>query len=274
MENHITDNNFQVKKSKKARLILIITGLLISILLIWYMVYQSITAAGFASRLNSLNDSLYVARIGQNFAPPRQADFLENLYMLEEKRAFQNAREIMSRSDSVRLTIHLPDSTLRIEIKGLVVHTAKILNFKTSGSLKKWPAMVKSYWLSEPFRAEKNISTILREPIVIKHAPADTIEAQNTPETVPKTETGNVYFTYETGKNLIIHINQSVDGKKKGYLKQKMSRNFRKFIRTARAMLSFKKSEYQQTLELTITKKDAKTVYRALPEFPMITVRL
>lgn len=274
MENNITENNLQVNHCKKPRLILILTGLVFFGLLTWYLIHQSITAAEYAGKINSLNDSIFNARVGQNFAPPREPDFLDNLYMFEEKRAFQNAREMMSRTDSVRLTIHLPDSTLRIEIKGLVVHTAKILNFKPSGSLKNLPAMAKSGWLSEPFKAEKSISTILREPIIVKHAPADTIEAQNMPETVPQPETASVYFTWETGRNLIIHINQQEDGKMKGYLAQKLRRNFRKFWKTAGAMLNFSKTEYNHTLELTLDKKDARIVYRALPEFPLITVRL
>lgn len=274
MENNITENKIQISYRKKNSLILIITGLIFFVLLTWYLVFQSITAANYAEKLNSLNDSIFNVRVGQNFAPPREPDFLEKLYTLEEKRAFQNAREIMSRNDSVRLTIHLPDSTIRIEIRGLVVHTAKILNFKSSKSLKNLPAMAKTNWLSEPFKAEKSISTILREPIVVKHAPADTIEAQNMPETVPEPQTGKVYFTWETAKNLIIYVNQQEEGKMKGYHVQKLRRNFRKLWKTAGAMLGFRKTEYEHTLELTLDKKDARIVYRALPEFPLITVRL
>jgi hypothetical protein len=274
MEINITENNLQVNQNKKGRFIIIFTALVFFGLLTWYLVYRSIIVAEYAEKLNSLNDSIFKARVGQNFAPPIQTDFLENLYNLEEKRAFQNAREIMSRTDSVRLTIHLPDSTLRIEIKGLVVHTAKILHFKKSGVLNNLPVMAKSGWLSEPFKAEKSISTIVREPIVVKQAPADTIEAQNMPETVPQPETGNVYFTWETGRNLIIHINQVEEGKMKGFLVQRFKRNFRIFRKNAVAMLNFRKTEYEHTLELTLDKRDARIVYRALPEFPLITVRL
>ncbi len=266
--------NTQVRNKSKLNRAFYIPAILIALITLWYMVYESISTVRYASQMNSLNDSIFAARIGSQFSVPGTENFTEELIEKEKQKAFLNSRIIMSRPDSVRLTINLPDSILQLEIRGLVVHTSKILKYNASGLLQRKHALLKAHWISEPFQAVKNYSTIPREPIVVVYAPADTIEAQNAPELVPEPDKTNIYFTYVTDKNLIIHVNQSENGKKDGYLFQNLLRNYKKFKNSVDEMIKFKNKEIVHSLELTISMQDAKTIYRALPEYPMITVRL
>lgn len=275
MEHSQTNNTGQeINTRKTGKTLFIFAGVLIVLFLVWYLVFQSVSTVKYVKYLDNLNDNLLKKEIGQflNTAPAEEE--LERLIQVLGKKAYLDARMKMAESDSVRLVINLPDSLIFIEIKGMTVHTVKIIKYKSSGLIQNMPDMVKIDWLSLPFKVLNTYSTIPHEPIVIKHAPADTTEAQNMPETVPEPDDLKVYFTYETNKNLILHFNQIEEGKMDGVFLQRLKRNWKKLRKSVSIMVRFQKSYFTLSLELSVSRQDAKTIFRALPNYPQITILL
>lgn len=269
----MSENQTAQIKNRSKKSIRLTALVLVLMLVSGYLAFQFLSARNYAIQTNLIMDSLYRERVGSQFAPPVKEDFWDNLVEMEKAKAFNNARMKMAQSDTVRLVIHLPDSTLRLEIKGLTVHTAKILDLRVSPSLSKIPPLVKVWFFSVPFKTTGYYSAIPHEPIVIKHAPADTIEAQNSPVLPPEPDDRNVYFTYKTGRNMVIHFNQSENGKRKAYLWQKISRDLAYFKESLGYMIRFRYRPFQHKVEITIDKQDARTIYRALPEYPLIAIK-
>ncbi len=270
----MSDNFTENDKRRSFRVVRLFTIIVVTVFIGWYMIFHFLSARNYAIQINMITDSLFIEKIGKRFAPPSSENFWNTLTEKEKNRAFLNARHEMAQSDSVRMTIHLPDSTLWLEIKGLVVHTVLIRDVKLTASLRQIPPLAKAWWLSSPFKTIEHSSTIPHEPIVIKHAPADTIEAQNSPVLPPEPEDKLVYFTYKTDRNLTLHFNQWEDGNRKGYFCRKMKRELKSFGATLGYMLQFRYKPFEHRIEITLDKKDARTIYRALPEFPKIAVKI
>ena len=87
---------------------------------------------------------------------------------------FYQARVAMAQTDSVYLTITLPDSLINLEISGVVVHSSRMTSISTSKMLKKGNDFVISSLLGSPMRIVKDFATIPKEPIMVKIAPKDT----------------------------------------------------------------------------------------------------
>lgn len=71
------------------------------------------------------------------------------LKLLKEK-AYLQSRILMAETDSIYLTIDVPDSLVNIEISGVVVHSAKIADLKMSRILMKGNEYIISTLLSSP----------------------------------------------------------------------------------------------------------------------------
>ena len=92
------------------------------------------------------------------------------LKLLKEK-AFLQSKIIMAETDSIYATINLADSTVNVEISGVVVYKAKMSHFKTSKLLMKGDDNIILSMLASPFTISSAYATIKKEPVMIKMAP-------------------------------------------------------------------------------------------------------
>jgi hypothetical protein len=106
------------------------------------------------------------------------------LALLKEK-SFLQSRLIMAESDSIYLTVSIPDSTINIEISGVTVHKARINSLKASRIIRKGNQQLILSMLATPFTVSNSLSTIRKEPVMIKTAPKDTSEFK--PDVMPDT---------------------------------------------------------------------------------------
>lgn len=187
------------------------------------------------------------------------------LALMKEK-AYYQSRVAMAATDSIYMTINLGDSTLNLEISGVVVHTAEIKKIKLSHILKRdeYPVL---NMLSTPFVITADYSTIKKEPVMIKMAPKDTSEYQ--PDIIPDTadyEPVNFILLMENGVK--IHIYQGE--------KLRAGDNLNRFLFDLRdrlrittstlfSTIRFRVPEYYPYIRIRLARADSKRIYRALP---------
>ena len=237
---------------------LIITGM--------FMIYHLIME--MAAPIKKLNDIRTEYGFVQNKKNPvDERIFSDSTYLaLLKEKAYYQSRVTMAATDSIYMTINLADSTVNLEISGVVVHTADIKKKDISRILKRdeYPVL---NMLSSPFVIATDISTIKKEPLMIKMAPKDTSEYQ--PDIIPDTadfEPVSFILVMENGVKIQVYQDE----------KLRAGDNFHRFVfdlrerlRTTAAALSktitFKVPEYYPYIKIRLARADAKRIYRALP---------
>jgi hypothetical protein len=200
--------------------------------------------------------------------PVDERIFTDSTYLsLLKEKAFLQSRVTMAESDSIYLTINLPDSIVNLEINGVSVHKAYIERINVSKMYKGRNDYVILSMLSYPLTIRRNFSSIEKEPLMIKIAPKDTSEY--VPDIIPDTadyEPVNFIMEMENGTRVCIYQNEklrSLDGIRFFIfdLKQRFRCTAGRFVR----IITFRVPEYQPYIKLRIPRSDAKIIYRALP---------
>ncbi|HOU01460.1 MAG TPA: hypothetical protein PK719_05305 [Bacteroidales bacterium] len=190
------------------------------------------------------------------------------LSLLKQK-SYLESRVIMANTDSIYLTISLPDSTVNLEISGVSVHTAPIKHYELSRIIKKGNEYVISSFLSRPFTIQKDYSSIPKEPLMIKMAPKDTSEYQ--PDIIPDTaDFEPVNYIMEMDNGIRLFIYQDENKLNPGDHFHRITFDFRyrlaAFIETLRSVLVFKVPDYHPYIKIRLPRSDAKIIYRAMPK--------
>jgi hypothetical protein len=198
----------------------------------------------------------------------------DSIASLKIKEAFLQSRITMAKSDSISFSVDLIDSLLFLEVKGVVVLEAKIQKIAKSRFFSRVDNEPLIKYLSQPFIVSDKSATIEKEPIVFKKAPKDTIEAARQvfkPDTMANEI---ICINIEFDKNLILEISQSEEKpefKNLNYLIKKRSWNF---VQVAKKSFSFKEPYYTPKIIIELPKKDVKSIYRALPYKPQMSLIL
>ena len=195
------------------------------------------------------------------------------LKLLKEK-AFLQSRIIMAESDSIYLTLNLPDSTANIEISGVVVHKAKISSIQTSNILMKNNENTILSMLASPFTISYAYSTIKKEPVMIKMAPKDTSEYK--PDIMPDTSiTEPVNYVFEMTNGTRIYVYQQENSK----FKDRMSHfsfdikdRLRETWSSLKSVAVLKAPDYHPFIKMKLSRNDAKIIFRAIPKNGQIAV--
>jgi hypothetical protein len=191
-----------------------------------------------------------------------------------EKEAFLSSRLAMANSDSIGITLNLLDSTLCLEIVGVVVHKSKLLKIKKSRFLDKTNEVAKIKWLKTPFRIISYEASIPKEPITITKAPKDTIEAAQmntkTVDTIPE------YISYKLllDRGLLIEISQSNDSLPKWAkpTPSYFSKKWDGFKETAASLFGVTDKEFVPYIFIEIPFYEARSIYRAIPQNAQVTI--
>jgi len=201
----------------------------------------------------------------------------DKLFRLELTEDFLNARLKLAQSDSVGISINLPDKVVTMEIEGVVVRECKILDYTITKGFSRLTRDRLVTWLSDPFTLQSSVSTILKAPVVYLKAPKDTTEAneQQTAPTLPADTT--VYFRLFFDRNLTVDINQEetppAKGKKARF-KFKLHNRYFSAREALRALFRPQESPYHFWIRLKLSREDARIIYRALPEHGLMALRL
>lgn len=191
--------------------------------------------------------------------------------------AMLNSKLLLSENDSICFSINLADSLLNLELKGVTIHRTKISWCKTGRLFSKIGRPQLYKYLSTPFVVENYRSTIVKVPVVIKHAPKDTAEANKikaVPQ-LPPNEYVRYAFKFDKPLRIIVEQEEKAAGKYKlRALKAKTGERLKFFGEISSGIFSFKIPEYQPLIRIKIPRDEAKTIFRALPENAAMSLQL
>jgi hypothetical protein len=202
--------------------------------------------------------------------------FADSTYLrLLKERAYLQSRVVLAQTDSIYLTINLADSSMNLEISGVIVHRARIGSFKTSGILTGNESIV-SAMLAAPLTIASDRATLKKEPVMIKMAPKDTTEYK--PDVMPDTSiTEPVNYILEMTNGTRIYVYQIESDKRAERMVQMkfdLSDRLRQAWQALRRVAVFKVPDYHPYIKIKLPRSDAKIIYRAIPKYGQIAVYL
>lgn len=201
----------------------------------------------------------------------------EVVKMLREK-AYLTGRIDMAKTNGISLVVDLEDSVIRLELKGVVIHKAPILNYSKSRLFEYSDQFAISKLLSFPGTVISYEGTLPKEAIIVKIAPKDTTEANNRPNIAPDTsKIEAVYYNLKLDNGINLHISQieekSYKGKLAGFIFYSRE-YFSALWNNTTTLISLKRPKLQINLWIKMDAKDGRIIYRSLPPNAHVTVRL
>lgn len=201
----------------------------------------------------------------------REISFLVN------EKAYKEALLKLSESDSIQLIINLSDSMVYLSIKGVIIHQTKVNEYKKDKLLNKLSLIQEVKLFSEPLSVKKEYATIVKEPIVIRHAPKDTLEASLNawkPDTLIQNP-AFVSLCLDYGIQIIFEQ----DDNKNFYDKWKsfMFYNQLRIWKVKKSITNFfclKKQQYTPTIIVKMPVDDLRAIYRAMPNRSLVVLKL
>ena len=197
---------------------------------------------------------------------------------LKSREAFLLSRLEMTESDSISFAISLKDSSVSLVVQGVTIYSAKIRFYKVSHAFKKVNPFVLTYWLSRPFIVDTHFSSIPKTPVLYKKAPKDTIEAMSQLELDPlKNEPDPLHFTLVLDRKLVLNFEQS-EKPERGYLRQlkvyKKEKRAMKRKNIRKNLVRFTPVEFVPEIKISLDRKAARVIYRAIPENALVALQL
>lgn len=196
-------------------------------------------------------------------------------FKLYKEKTWLESRLNTAKSDSISLSVNLKDSLLQLELKGVVLLSSPIINFKADRFFNELPANGYHVLFGKEVVAKNSLSTIEKVPLTVKKAPKDSLEYANqsqVPDSIPNEE---VHWLMQLDNEIELRIEGSDPELGEKQLRNKFwwKRDFNQITRNLEETLLFKTPEYKPVITVVVTKTDAKAIYRALPDKPAVNIR-
>jgi hypothetical protein len=175
------------------------------------------------------------------------------------------------------LVLDLINNTAILEMKGVPLHECRILNSNISNSIKMYHTETLLNWMAEPFTVKHVEATIPKIVFIEKIAPKDTIEANKVQVEPAMPKLGDVYIVMDFDRNLRLVISQTekpdAEGKKLiSDLRWKYQRI--EIKRTLQSFIKFNREPAMPQIDIVLPKSDATILYKALPLYPKMILRM
>lgn len=248
----------------KFLVLFLVVALLLPIILIIYSIvipvgrYQAVPWSGLQT------DSLHAEVKLNHDEKQLVASFIE----LEKEKIFLNNRLQLAKQDSIYLVLDMKDSTINLEIKGVVVRKNRIIESRLSNRFHLIDHENLIPWLKKPFTLEKALATIPKAPIVVVQAPKDTVEAALQSKKPEPPQTTAVFFTFYFDRNLVIEIDQIDPPDEEDYEQIKDYRRQQKIenhLTLWQRMNLVRHADQKMKIRLVVSEDDARSIYRAVP---------
>ncbi len=243
--------------------ILIIAG--IPLLIIYLIFAITIPGREYRRISNSVySDSLYMESFSKYTSLPES--------IIKEK-ALKEAWITSSGNNSIGLLVNLKDSTAVLMVKGVPVHTSAITHYRIDGIIQMFELQVYYKLFSRPQAVINEHSTIVKESIIIKDAPKDTIEALQSvymPDTLVKEP---AFIALTTSENIKLVMEQDT---RVSFIERKECCLFygrellSSFFSNVKQVLSIGQVNYFPEIYVALDSDDVRTIYRALPAKTLI----
>jgi cytoskeletal protein RodZ len=196
---------------------------------------------------------------------------------LQREISFIKARTALTSAEPIGLIVNVIDSTAKLVIKGVTVHSTLIKEIDICQALFAIEPYHLTAELSNPLQIKHSRATIEKEPIIVKNAPSDTSEVENTGNLPDTSNTTPVFFelTFHNGFRLIVLEEDSGETIYK--------RAYRRFFyipalaavrRNVVSIMKFKIPEYTPEIRISMPGDEARAIYRAIPEEGFVALRL
>ena len=262
--------NTEKKALTRRKITVIVVGSFIVLFLVYYSI---MLAAGPAKKLHELEAKFGLAEIEKDKIDPRFYSDSAFLRFCKEKTFFQS-RILMAESDSLYITFNLTDSTANLELCGVQLHKAKMKDLKISKILTFGDNYAIYSLLSSPMTIVSDISTIKKEPVLIRMAPKDTSEF--VPDIVPDTsdvEPVNYILHMDNGIKIFVYqIDDTITTDKHKLFFFDLNDRLRNAMSSLKSAVSFKVPDYHPFIKIRLPKADAKILYRSVPRHGQIAV--
>lgn len=240
---------------------IIVVAIIACVFLLYYAI---MTSLGPGRKMNELSGA-YTPKLAEGV---NTAIFYDSAWLaLTREKSFLQSRTLMAQTDSIYLTINLPDSSANVEISGVTVYSARISDYSMSSILRKGDRNVIYSLLSQPLQIEDALSSIRKEPLMIKIAPKDTSEYQ--PDVMPDTsivEPVNFMLKMNNGLRIYVYQEEEGDGTGKSHtFRFDLNQRLRDTWSSVKSVAVFRVPEYHPFIKIRIPREDAKIIYRALP---------
>nr|WP_321452947.1 hypothetical protein [uncultured Carboxylicivirga sp.] len=218
----------------------------------------------------TLEDSLFMSHFDSVLFQPE-------LKSQVKEKAYKESLLKMSENDSIQLVVNLEDKTVNLSIKGIFIHQTKMSYLKTDQFWSSLSIAEEVRLFSKPLSVQSVYTTIIKEPVVIREAPKDTLEASANawkPDTLIQNP---AYVMLHTENNFRIVLEQEenendfMNRVKLKFLNQIRVENLKKSVHR---FFTFKKQEYVPTIVIKLPTEDIRSIYRALPSNTLITLKI
>jgi hypothetical protein len=258
------------KMQKGGKIILMIFA---SLLLIFLVYYTIMLMSAPARKLAEIKAKYGVQQTEGSTSDGRLFSDSAYLSLLKEK-AFLQSRISMAETDSIYMTLNIPDSTANLEISGVSVHSAKMKEMKVSKILLAGNRYAILSMLSLPLNIVNDIATIKKEPLMIKMAPKDTSEFK--PDIIPDTtDIEPVNYILEMDNGIKIFFYQDTDTTttdRNNLFFFDLNDRLRGTWSSLKSVARIKVPEYHPFIKIKLPKADAKILYRAIPRHGQIAI--
>jgi len=264
------DNMEKKKLSGKMITMIIIGGFVLA-----FLVFYSILSAMAPGRKLAEIKSGIIGLQQTSGSKTDERYFSDSAFIkLSKEKAFLQASISMAETDSVYMTLNIPDSTAKLAISGVEVHSAKISGMKMSKILRSGNEYLISEFFSSPMNIVSDFATIKKEPLMIKMAPKDTSEFK--PDIIPDTsdyEPVNYILEMDNGVRLFVYQEiDTIPGDKQRLFFFDLNDRLKNTWRSLKRVVRFEVPEYHPYIKIRLPKADAKILYRAIPRKGQIAV--
>ncbi len=195
---------------------------------------------------------------------------------VQTEKAFLMAQQEVSRSNSIVLVLNLPDSLAALSIKGLYVHDAKIKDYAIDPIFKAVNPVASMQFFSKPLKITELKSSIKKVPLLIKIAPRDTSEYIPDLQTdTSDIEVVNYVLQTNHGIQLLFNeINPVAFSGQSNRKKTGIAENFMHNISQIKNYAQGNKPNYFPQIYISLSRKDAKIIYRAIPDTALLVLKI
>ena len=255
-------NDFRKKKVKGFMVLFFVIVLLYGMIL---------SAWGPNKKAQSLREQF----VPEDPLPENERVFYElpDIRELNRDMAFLQARGTMAKSDSIGISINLQDSVILLEIQGVTVHKTPIHGYRKSRFFSRLDEHTAFTLFSSPLQVVSEFATIQKEPILYKKAPKDTLEARLNmflPDTIQE---HTVAFSLLLENGIRLEFCQSEKEWDINYLKYILTLKWQQASEILESMLHIRIPGYDPPLRIKVPKKDAITLYRAMPAHARVSLK-
>jgi len=248
----------------------------------WFLISLISAFIIYITVMSLISTSRKISEINENYSYKQvektsidERFFTDSTFVEKQKeKAFIQSRIAMAEADSIGLTLNLKDSLAMLEINGVVVHKVRISYMRICKAFNKANSFAVATMLSKPLGILSDTSTIKKVPLQIKIAPKDTSEF--IPDAIPDTSAFEpVNYILEMNNGIRIFVYQEELGKSEDVYSQflfDVADRKNNTLAAFKRMMNFEVPEYRLYIKIRLPKKDAKIIYRAIPQNGQITV--